>query len=179
MKKGFTLIELLVVVLIIGILAAIALPMYTKTVKKARAQQVIVAVKALADSAQRYVLENDIAHNCSLDWENDLDIEVPQIKDWSPQGMGCNGSEFKPGEEYIRIKYDWDQGDWDITMTVYADGSVEGMFCGTDSPLDEDSPEDREIDALCKSLGFTKPLERDTDLRCNDADNHYVCWVKS
>ena len=36
MKKGFTLLELMIVVAIVGVLAAVALPLYTEYMKKAR-----------------------------------------------------------------------------------------------------------------------------------------------
>ncbi len=73
MKKGFTLIELLVVVLIIGILAAIALPQYEKTVEKSRAAELAILLKNWTDAAQVYWMEQGAAV-VSVD---DLSIQFP------------------------------------------------------------------------------------------------------
>ena len=73
MKKGFTLIELLVVVLIIGILSAVALPQYEKSVEKSRATQAITLVKSIADAQKIYYMANGkYAENFE-----DLDIGMP------------------------------------------------------------------------------------------------------
>ena len=56
MKKGFTLIELLVVVVIIGVLAAVAVPQYTKAVEKARTAEVVTMIGDVLTGERIYQL---------------------------------------------------------------------------------------------------------------------------
>ena len=78
MKRGFTLIELLVVVLIIGILASVDLPQYTKAVNRAKASEAWTYARSFFDAQERYYMANG---EFTDDLES-LDITLGEMKNW-------------------------------------------------------------------------------------------------
>ena len=112
LHSGFTLIELLVVVLIIGILAAVALPQYQKAVEKSKAAQAFAIIRTVAAAQEAYYLENG-TYATNFD---DLAVDIP----WTGTTRWVAGSSPLKG---VRSNEDW-------SVQIYREASGKGITVG-------------------------------------------------
>ena len=112
-KQAFTLIELLVVVLIIGILAAVALPQYQKAVEKSHATQALTLVNSVFNAAENYYLANGVFPK-RID---ELSVEIPWTgtESW----VGTGGSDVHVSNE-----------NWDLVLYDNSEHSITGICVG-------------------------------------------------
>ena len=89
-KSGFTLLEIIIVIIIIGVLAALALPQFIKTVEFSKGAEALANYATLRSSMARYNLRNSNSYSGASLTAINLDVTNPSFN----AGAGVANSHF-------------------------------------------------------------------------------------
>jgi type IV pilus assembly protein PilA len=128
-RKGFTLIELLIVVVIIGILAAIAIPKFANTKEKATLASMKSDLRNLVTAEEGFFSDN-LTYSTALG--------AAQVNTVS--GGACGGTvAFSPSQGNVITPGSCTPGGWNATVTnATLKGAIKtcGVFVGSGAPPD-------------------------------------------
>ena len=115
-RAGFTLIELLVVVLILGILAAVAMPSYRRAVATARVGTLLPLMRSISDAESRfYMANNRYSQSFSA-----LDISMPSGGELKKNSVGTEVMSYVDFHCYFHMSAD-----------AAAQGSSSSLYCAS------------------------------------------------
>ncbi len=158
--QAFTLIELLVVVLIIGILAAVALPQYQKAVMKSRVAEILLRLRDMHIAQQLCVEEGKLGGNVN-NWTLDfpltcrVDLTDPVDPDSTCPAQNID-AKYEEAEYLVRNKR--------VTYILRGGSKINGSV-GITWPIEDPNPycsgggaPSFDIPGECAKLGFIEKI---------------------
>ncbi|MGB0416130.1 MAG: type IV pilin protein [Coraliomargarita sp.] len=107
-KKGFTLVEIMIVVVIIGLLAAMAIPAFQKVREQSREKAITNNLRQIASAGQQYILEEGVTEAGYTALQGDYFSPIQAVAD----------------ETYTNVVVDEDGG----TITASTSGGMQVVY---------------------------------------------------
>lgn len=117
MKGSFTLIELVIVIVILGILASLGVPIYTKAIEKAKCQEAVAMLKIIQSAEKVRKLETGSFVNCADTADCNTALNLALSGDnWAYNVTGASASDFTAQAD--RAGGAWDNCQYTINSTA-------------------------------------------------------------